>query len=111
MPQENPQCIPNLRRFQLSLDDYRFLTTIVVIHEVAHALTKHYFGRMRTSAGVGQHTAHFLNSEAGWMVERAFLGGKLTVEWDKREDRGNILSIDRVLVEKGSTFYVLGECN
>ena len=79
------------------------ITTVVVLHELAHAFTKFHFHDIGVGVGGKRNCG-----ESGWLVEEQLMGGRLLAEWTNKQHFGDMFRIDNVLLKKGSNNWELG---
>jgi hypothetical protein len=87
---------------------YNLIITVVILHELSHAFTKHYFDHIITPLGVGFKEGSEYG-ESGFLVEDEIVGGRLSVEWDKPLDAANMGEISRVVIKRDSCQWPVGE--
>ena len=92
----------------MSFELYKLLITIVVLHELSHAFTKHYFHGMCTPLGVGT-SRQGPWGESGWLVEEMLFEGRLAAEWDDSGEKGQMGKISRVVLGSDFDYWAIGK--
>jgi hypothetical protein len=86
---------------------FSFMTVVVLLHELTHALTKHLFGvDIVTPLGVGPAAGGF--GESGWRLEDDLFGFEIAVEAVAAQ-RGNMRKAEALIATEGTRSVALCE--
>ncbi|KAM6499503.1 hypothetical protein JOM56_005011 [Amanita muscaria] len=99
---EQANSVPGL----LPLPLYNLILTVVILHELSHAFTKHLFGSIITPEGLGP-TQLDGYGESGWLLETRLMQGSILASWDHKHDVGRMDMIKRVVLKTSSGSYII----
>ena len=93
--------------YKISHTDYSVITLVVLVHELAHAVTKHFFSaELVTPLLCGPKTGAKYG-ESGFLVEEALFGGVLFVEM--KTGVSSLRCISAIGYKKNKKSFALGK--
>ena len=84
----------------LPLALYNLILMVVILHELCHAFTEHFFYNLVTPEGVSPTRNG--GGESGWLLEARLMKERVLASWDAQGDVGRMRWIRRLVMQTES---------